>query len=85
MVGIVVVVAADEEMCPECGLSTSPLGPVYRSSMGPMALPRVPGVEVCACGSEADDPVETASRISGDVRRLRAELDELRHGRPSDS
>ena len=83
--GIVVDVAADEEICPECGLSTSPLGAVYQSRMGPMALPRIPGVEVCACGSETDDPVETASRISGDVRRLRAELDELRHGRHSDS
>ena len=85
LMGIVVDVTPDEEICPECGLGTSPLGPVYRSRMGPMALPRVPGVEVCACGSEADDPIEAASRLSDDVRRLRAELNEILHGRPSES
>ncbi len=81
---LVVAVAPDEDICPERGLSTSPLGPIYRSRMGPMALPRVPGVEVCACGS-TEDPMHAAARLSNDVQRLRAELDELRHGRPSES
>ena len=83
--GIVVKVTSDEEICPGCGLSTSPLGPVYRSRMGPMALPRVPGVEVCACGSKTDHPLEAVPRLVDEVRRLRAELDQIRHVGPPES
>jgi hypothetical protein len=68
------------DVCDKCGLRISPLGPVFLGSSfgGPMALPGVPGAEVCACPSEDEQLRDRIDEVEEDIDRLRRQLNELK-------
>lgn len=70
--------SVSQDVCARCGLRISPLGPVLSSPSGPMALPGVPGVEVCACPSEEERLRDRIDDVEEDIERLRGELNELK-------
>lgn len=42
-----------------------------------MALPGVPGIEVCACPTEEQQLRERVDEVEQDIERLRRELDDI--------
>ena len=67
--------------CPRCGLPTSPIDRIHGSTaLGPMALPGVKRVEVCACPSEDDTLAEQIAAGDLENDRVRRALESLDDG-----
>jgi hypothetical protein len=71
-----------EELCPNCGLPVSRVGPVMGSPHGPMALPGMAGRTVCGCATEDKQLHDRIAQVTEELAQLR---EQLRDAHPGES